>query len=373
MQTPSKTHRGRRGFFVYRSMEHAWSRFVEMVMVLTSIVLFVLVVCSGLEVNVTDVDCLILGAGMAGLMAGKRLQDRGWRVSIVDKGRGVAGRMATRRWDRATFDHGAQFFTARDPRFRRFVKAWVQQGVAVQWSDGLPGTNGAETVYRGEPTMTAICKFMAAQLPVQTATKIAVVQRDEHGWTLTDEQGGSYRSPRLLMTAPLPQCTALLEAGAVTLPATAADVLARISYDPCFAVMARLTGPSGIPAPGGQHCDGPILNFIADNFQKGISQTPCVTLHSRGEYARRHWDMDKEAIAEAMLTAALPWLKSAVQDWQVMKWKYSRPRVSHTDPCLEVPGDHPLVFAGDGFGGARVEGAALSGLAAAQTLLVSNS
>ena len=42
---------------------------------------------------------------------------QGWAVTVFDKGRGPGGRLATRRADDLRFDHGAQYFTARDPRF----------------------------------------------------------------------------------------------------------------------------------------------------------------------------------------------------------------------------------------------------------------
>ena len=62
-------------------------------------------------------DVLVIGAGMAGLIAAAELQRAGRRVLVLDKGRGVGGRLASRRIGEASFDHGAQFITARTPRF----------------------------------------------------------------------------------------------------------------------------------------------------------------------------------------------------------------------------------------------------------------
>ena len=52
----------------------------------------------------------MVGAGMAGLTAAHRLSGV-TEVVILDKGRGVGGRLATRRIGDATIDHGAQFIT----------------------------------------------------------------------------------------------------------------------------------------------------------------------------------------------------------------------------------------------------------------------
>ena len=80
---------------------------------------------------------LILGAGLAGLKAARDLQAGGRRVLVLDKGRGVSGRAATRRWDGVPVDHGAQFFTARSEDFRAQVADWLARGVCFEWAKGF--------------------------------------------------------------------------------------------------------------------------------------------------------------------------------------------------------------------------------------------
>ena len=60
---------------------------------------------------------VVVGTGIAGLMAAQSLTKNGHDVVVVDKGRSPGGRLATRRIDDATLDHGAQFFTVRDSLF----------------------------------------------------------------------------------------------------------------------------------------------------------------------------------------------------------------------------------------------------------------
>ena len=79
----------------------------------------------------------IVGAGIAGLSCAHALQADGNTVTVFDKGRGPGGRMATRRVDTAlgtiAFDHGAQYFTARDPAFVQTVVRWSEESVAARW------------------------------------------------------------------------------------------------------------------------------------------------------------------------------------------------------------------------------------------------
>ena len=67
---------------------------------------------------------IVVGAGLSGLMAAQEIHNAGHEVIVFDKGRGVGGRLATRRIDAATLDHGAQFFTVRTNEFAAHVDKW---------------------------------------------------------------------------------------------------------------------------------------------------------------------------------------------------------------------------------------------------------
>ena len=74
---------------------------------------------------------LIVGAGISGLMAARELKKNGYQVLVLDKGRGLGGRMATRRMGGARLDHGAQFMTARQPAFAAIIEEALAAGVQV--------------------------------------------------------------------------------------------------------------------------------------------------------------------------------------------------------------------------------------------------
>lgn len=76
----------------------------------------------------SSLSVAVIGAGFAGLTVARHLLDAGHAVHLFDKGRGAGGRMSTRRQDGHEFDHGAQFFTAREESFRRAVEEWRSTG-----------------------------------------------------------------------------------------------------------------------------------------------------------------------------------------------------------------------------------------------------
>ena len=69
----------------------------------------------------------IVGAGISGVCAANLLAQEGFKVDVFEKSRGLGGRLTTKRLDWAHIDIGAQYFTARDPRFIKQVEAWQQQ------------------------------------------------------------------------------------------------------------------------------------------------------------------------------------------------------------------------------------------------------
>lgn len=323
----------------------------------------------------TVTPIVVVGAGIAGLSAARLLHEAGQEVVVLDKGRGVGGRMATRRSGEACFDHGAQFFTVRDPAFARRVAQWVAEGTAVPWGQGFaygrggPGEDG-HTRYRGRAGMTSIPKRLAQGLDVRLGTRVTAVRAEGQCWELAMEgQVAPLRARALIMTPPAPQTLALLAAGQTRLPALLHEALESIHFAPCLALLVRLDGPSRVPAPGGlQLMDEPIF-WIGDNQQKGISPAAsAVTIHAGPAFSAANWDADAEGIAGHLLRAAEPWLGTAVAAWQLHRWRYSLPLTPLPERMLVWPGAAPLIFAGDAFGGPRVEGAALSGHAAASAL-----
>ncbi|MDG1812503.1 MAG: FAD-dependent oxidoreductase [Porticoccaceae bacterium] len=323
-----------------------------------------------------NTDVLIIGAGLAGLSAANDLRQAGRKVLVIDKGRGLGGRLAGRRIGDATFDHGAQFFTARESRFKAAVEGWIQAGVAEEWYSSYPGQPNGHPRYRGVPTMTAVAKFLATDIHVMRTTRVDSIGQQGNGWLAELDNGETVNAKAMLITSPIPQTIDLLATGKITVPTDKQTRLNRIQYESCIAVMAILDRPTAIESPGAIALeDGPIA-WITDNLQKGVSKIPAVTIHASGDFSAEHLNHDRMEIGQRLIDAAGVYLGDArVTEYQVHGWRYSKPTVVDDAPCIllsETTDLPPLAVAGDAFAGPRFEGAVQSGWAAAKALMNTN-
>jgi hypothetical protein len=135
-------------------------------------------------------------------------------------------------------------------------------------------------------------------------------------------------------------------------------------------VLAQLAGASLIPTPGGLWFAGEPISWMADNQRKGVSpgQGAAITIHAGPQFSQAHWATPEAEVTAALLRVAAPWLGSPTVQTQLHRWRYSRPLRVYPERCVILREPAPLVLAGDAFGGPRVEGAALSGLAAGGAL-----
>lgn len=323
-------------------------------------------------------SCLVVGAGISGLLAARELKDAGWEVTLLDKGRGVGGRMATRRVGAGNFDHGAQFFTVREERFEKLVDEWLEAGVAKEWTRGFADAEGEPNEdghprYKGSEGMTSIPKHLARGLEVKSGERVVNVEQVDDSWKVECESGMEVSVSSLVLTSPAPQSLELVESGSYELSEDSRRQLEEISYDPCVALMALMEEPTGVPEPGGMQIKGESLDWIGDNQRKGISEAPGITIHAGPGWSREHFDAPDEETVESLLTLAGDHLDSNVAprvvETSLARWRYSWITKAHSEPRLIASEEPPLLCAGDGFGQPKVEGAALSGLAAADYLL----
>lgn len=341
------------------------------------------------QANMTT-DVLIIGAGMAGLMAALALP-RGTRSVVLDKGRSVGGRLATRRIGAGRADHGAQFFTVRAPAFGMWVQQWVRSGLVFRWSNGwsegwregsLDADDAVVPPAGGHPRyavhggMNALAKDIAAQAQahgttVHTGVTVAALRAQDDGWLATAEDGRTWAARRAVVTCPAPQALALLDAGQTALVTEDRTALEMIEYAPCLCGLFALEGEVHLPPPGVAQRVGAPVPWLADNRRKGISDSTVVTVQAGPELSRSDYARPDAEVLAVLGEALGPFLGpgARVVESQVKRWRYALASVPYPARTLRARGLPPLVFAGDAFGGPRVEGAALSGMAAGRDVM----
>jgi hypothetical protein len=346
----------------------------------------------------------VVGAGMAGLACARTLADHGVPVTVLDKGRRPGGRVATRtsrQEPTRVFDHGAQYFTARDDRFRRLVASWADAGVVVPWDGpvvevdaaGVRSLRRADTPrWVGAPGMHAVGEHVAADLDVHSGVRVTGLERRDDGWHLPAERVTDADDPTLaerglgpfeavVVTAPAPQAATLLgdHAPALRRQAEAARML------PCWALMVAFAAPIETDFAGARFAEGPLAWMARDPQRPGRpapqGQGDRWVVHARADWSEAHLKDDPDAVSDALLEA----LEGELERWGLAlpgilhraahRWRYARPAEGPGDVEREsriVAGDDGLVLAGDwvvGARGARVEAAWLSGVAAAAHVL----
>ena len=341
-----------------------------------------------------DTDVVIVGAGIAGLSAAAELVASGRRVLVLEKSRGVGGRMATRRVGDAVCDHGAQFFTLRGPAFGGMVAEAHEAGAVATWCEGFAQAASIEATvtpavdgharWRGVSGMTDLPKRLAARLPadrclLRTAVKVAAIGVDGGRVRISLEPGPEAGEPitlhaaAVIVTSPVPQSLDLFAAGGLLggeggIAPEIHQQLATVHYDPSFALMLVLSHPSLVPPPGGIQFAGGPISWLADNQQKGISSVPALTVHASGAFSREHFDDPPEDITAALIELVRPWIDgdpaTAVVEQSLHRWKFATPTTIIPAPLVAAVMSPPIVCCGDAFGGPKVEGAASSGLAA---------
>ncbi|MBE2184728.1 MAG: FAD-dependent oxidoreductase [Anaerolineae bacterium] len=330
-------------------------------------------------------DVLVIGAGLAGLTAARVLADAGKRVQLLDKSRSVGGRLATRRIGEGRADTGTQFFTAHDPEFQAFVERWLEEGIIFEWSRGWSNGSLEETRdgfprYAAKDGMNALAKHLAAGLDVRINTEIVTIQHLACGWIVTDKENTIFEGGALVLTPPMPQSLKLIEASKISLDPAVFEQLSSIGYEMCLTALLHVDGEMALPAPGAMQRPHANLSWIADNRRKGISKTHIITIQMGGNYSRALWALPDDQILGKLRVDLEPLMGGdswSILEAQIKRWRYSRPLnpMSVTHVLTGVANDsgsdetRPLLFAGDSFADAKVEGAFLSGLHGARALV----
>mgnify|MGYP001828050798 CR=1 FL=1 len=300
---------------------------------------------------------------MTGLSCARALATAGTEVIVLDKGRGVGGRLSTRRLDDgSTFDHGAQYLTARGPDFSSLLEHMQQDGTAGLWSDGCD-----ERHYVGTPGMSAIAKHLAAGLDVRCGQRVSKVTQGARGWTVSADDT-QFECSHLVITTPAPQTSKLLGDGHVF-----AERLHAVQMAPCLTLMASFEDAAPRPFLSRRDREDP-LSWIALNASKpGRAQTANWVAQAGPAWSRAHLELSLDEIAALMAPMLCDHIGANLADLRHIaghRWRYALTTTPLGEPFLRDPSG-TFYAGGDWCLAARVEAAWDSGQAIARDLLAS--
>ena len=328
----------------------------------------------------------VVGAGISGLACARVLAEQGVEVTLFDKGRGPGGRLATRRAEGFSFDHGAQFFTAKDPGFARRVRSWLEQGVVAPWSPreveiSLGPAGRGQRVrprehprYVAQPGMSALARHLAEGLDLRQGIRVEAASRAQDGLWLTCASAAAADSTAregpfdaVALALPAPQAAPLVEALA---PALLPEVL-RARLTPCHALLAGWDAPLAVEFDAATVLGSPLAWAARSASKPGRGGSEGWVAHASAAWSEAHLERPAAELVPllaAALSEALGAPLPAPRFLEAHRWRYALAAVPLASGCLFDPA--AMVGAcGDWCNGPRVESAWLSGVALAGRLL----
>ena len=352
----------------------------------------------------------IIGAGIAGLSCAKTLEQAGYHVEIFDKGRNLSGRMATRRNNLSEFDHGAQYFTVKNPDFRQEVDRWIGADVAKLWSPKIAVLNNLKekeipakanqfsswvntsigklkslkasifstsntgtSVERfvGVPKMTTPATFISRGLSVKKETTIDSIfirPQSYPRWSLKSREIGLIEGNFNIIIAamPAPQAAELFKEISPKLT----EISQSVKMTGSWAVMLNFEEKVNLNFDSAFINGGPLRWITRNNSKPERGVTEAWVLHATSEWSESHLDISREEATELLINEFVALGGSLPKQSQAHLWRYAEAaQPLHTTFAWDA--ENNLGICSDWLNSGRVEGAWLSGKRLAEFIIQS--
>ncbi|WP_299671878.1 FAD-dependent oxidoreductase [uncultured Roseobacter sp.] len=315
----------------------------------------------------------IIGAGLTGLSLAHALRDAA-EVTVLEKSRGVGGRMSTRRAAPFAFDHGAQYFSARGAAFATFLEPFLSRGIIKPWAPRLallPEGSGAapdwsSPRYVAVPGMTALAKALAEELDVERAVHAETLKKRAETWHLMCREGREFGPfDWVISTAPAAQTMTLMPeefSGQAALGA--AKMLG------CYSLMLGFSEPLALPWEAAWVQQDPLGWIAVDTSKPGRGAAHSILAQTSNSWAEANLERDQSEVQAELLrafgdvTGQSPRQAAYVS---LHRWRYASVATPASSPFL-IDTERRLAAAGDWCGAGKVEAAFDSASALADAL-----
>ncbi len=328
----------------------------------------------------------IIGAGIAGITAARTLANAGHHVQVFEKSRGPGGRMSTRASNFGTFDHGAQYFTVRDPRFSLAIQTvpgtteicrpWSANAVRVLDPLGHvfeAARASKEAHFVAKPGMNALVRHWAEPLgkAIHNNTAITRLERGAKGlWTLLTDNQKFTGFDHVLLAIPSQQAANLLKASGKEAANTQwLKAINAVDVAPCWTLMLAFPnatqpnlhiGPQWNAARSIHHR---IAWLARESSKPGRGKVERWTVQASAAWSAEHIN-DSDSRVQAKLLRAfaeLTGIRAEPAHTQVHRWLYAK-TITPLGVSHQYNPVNGLGTCGDWHLGHRVEDAFVSGL-----------
>ncbi|KDP43403.1 hypothetical protein JCGZ_26558 [Jatropha curcas] len=354
----------------------------------------------------------VVGSGISGAVCASTLARNGVSVTLFESARGPGGRMSQRReiaedGNDLLFDHGAPFFTVSNTDVLRVVHEWELKGLVAEWKENFGSFDclsnkfldieqeGPGKRYVGVPGMNSICKALCRETGVESKFGVGVGKVEwldnEESWLVMGMDGqnhgqfkGVVASDKNIVSPRFKDITGCPPPLDLSWAPELAVKFQDIPVNPCFALMLAFTEPlSPIPVKGFSFKNSEVLSWgHCDSSKPGRSTTnERWVLHSTIKYAK---DIIAQTGPQKPSSETLTKVaEDLFQEFESTGLNSSRPffRKAHrwgsAFPAASIAGEEKcfwdgkkkLAICGDFCVSPNVEGAIISGLAAAAKLV----
>jgi renalase len=330
-------------------------------------------------------EIAVIGAGIAGLTCAQKLQQAGKSVVLIDKSRGLGGRLATRRLAGTHADHGVCYLQAKGDRFGQWIDELVSTGILRVWTTGIhrltaDGSLQSPTkfanYYAAPSGATRIAKYLGRDLEIIGDKLITSIDPINHGWRLSSKDSDfSLTAAQVVVATPPAQALAITKE---TIDSTCIQQLSQIQFSRSItAIVVYPTTDQAAAAAihwqGIQCIEHPTLAWIGLDSSKQLNPTqPVLVIQSSAAFAEQYFDApDLAIVGQKLIDAIAPFIPNLTTPElvQVHRWGYAFAQNPAPVQFLTAQTAAPLYFGGDWCGGNRVESAYLSGMALADRIL----
>lgn len=312
-------------------------------------------------------EIAVIGAGMAAMAFASRFRKLA-NISVFEKSRGIGGRMATRRADPFSFDHGAQYFTNRTEAFHDFLQPCLKRGIVKPWSarfatisesGDIREFKRSDDAWVGVPAMNAVAKQYAQDFKLHLSQKIVKLDGGPGNWRLYCAEGKNHGPfDWVVLTAPAPQTANLLPDRF-----SGIERVQRAKFTPCFTIMLGFDSQVDLPfdAASVEHRQ---LSWIAANQSKpDRAKATSLTVHASNEWSAQNLERCHQEVFEDLKSAVhgiLPMELPEPSYATIHRWRYANVSVSAGENFL-LEENLQIAACGDWCIGGRVEAAFTSG------------